>query len=426
MTKIIFMSAFPPMIHGIGSYTKYLMDALYEKGCDCAIISFDPYACEFPIMKEKKVECEYPVLYTMPSCNDYNFNLIFDSLTNLYKNGDNYVLWIQQGDSFWRNRLKFVKMLKFFKKKKVKNIIVTHHTLNFQSPETRYGLKKWQYELLKNELSYIDVNTVFTNGVYMAISKAFPEYRDKIVLIRHGVPSYPRISQKNAKKEIISWLESKNELKKDWQKSVEDLNSKIFERIAITFGDVGFIDNRKLSTNIYSTIKLFQKKFPNKNIIGLYIGTLSFLSRQKISYLQRLKNLHNPENNFYFFETYVPERLFAKSLRILDIIYMWQKDCRQSGKLAHALGIGAYVIGRKLEGVGETLKMCGYPALNTYKDFLNEIERVIANSESKDLMKKRASKYARTYNWENQALKHIELAESLIAGNDLPLLDGCE
>ncbi|MCK4779513.1 MAG: hypothetical protein KAT57_04965, partial [Candidatus Lokiarchaeota archaeon] len=209
-----------------------------------------------------------------------------DSLTNLYRNEDNYVFWIQQGDSFWRNRPKFVKMLKFFKKKKVENIIVTHHTLNFQSPETKYGLKKWQYELLKNELPYIDVNTVFTNGVYTAITEAFPQYKDKIVLIRHGVPSYPRISQNNAKKEIISWLESKNELKKDWQKSVEDLKSKIFERIAITFGDVGFIDNRKLSTNIYSTIKLFQKKFPNKNIIGLYIGTLSFLSKQKISYLQ--------------------------------------------------------------------------------------------------------------------------------------------
>jgi len=426
MTKIIFLSGFPPMIHGIGSYTKYLADVLYEKGCDCGIISFDPNTCEFPLMKDKKVECKYPVRYTIPSCNDYKFNLIFDSLTNLYKNGDNYIFWIQQGDSFWKNRLQFVKMLKFFKKKKVKNIIVTHHTLNFQSPETRYGLKKWQYKLLKKELPYIDVNTVFTKGVYMAITKAFPKYRDKIVLIRHGVPSYPRISQQNAKKEIISWLESKNELKKDWQKSVEDLNSKIFERIAITFGDVGFIDNRKLSTNIYSTINLFQKKFPNKKIIGLYIGTLSFLSKQKISYLQRLKNLHNPENNFYFFETYVPERLFAKSLRILDIVDMWQEDCRQSGKLAHAIGIGATVIGRKLEGVGETLKMCGYPALNTYKDFLNEIERFIANSESKDLMKKRVSKYVRTYNWENQALKHIELAESLISGDKLPLLDGWE
>lgn len=116
MIKIIFLSGFPLMIHGIGSYTKYLVDALCEKDCDCGVISFDPNACEFPIMKEKKVECDYLVLYTIPSCYDYNFNLIFDSLTNLYKNGDNYVFWIQQGDSFWRNRLKFVEMLKFFKK----------------------------------------------------------------------------------------------------------------------------------------------------------------------------------------------------------------------------------------------------------------------------------------------------------------------
>ena len=426
MTKIIFMSAFPPMIHGIGSYTKYLVDAMCEKDCDCAIISFDPYTCKFPIMKEKKVECEYPVLYTIPSCYDYDFNLIIDSLTNLSRYEDNYVFWIQQGDSIWRNRPKFVKILKFLKKKKVENIIVTHHTLNFQSPETKYGFKKWQYELLKNELPYIDVNTVFTNGVYKAFTKAFPEYKEKTVLIRHGVPSYPRISQQNAKKEIISWLESENELNQDWQKSVEDLNSKIFEKITITFGDIGFIDERKLSNTIYPIIKLLQKRFPEKNIIGLYIGTLSFASLKKISYLQRLKNLHNPKNNFYFFETYVPEHLFAKSLRALDIIHMWQKDCRQSGKLAHALGIGATVVGRNIEGVGETLKMCGYPPLNAYEDFLNEIERIIANSESKDLMEKSASEYAKTYNWENQALKHIELAESLISGKNLPLLDGYE
>ena len=426
MTKIIFMSAFPPMIHGIGSYTKYLLDSLYEKGCDCGIISFDPYACEFPLMKEKKVEYEYPVLYTIPSCYNYHFNLIFDSLTDLYGNGDDYIFWIQHGGSFWRNHPKFVKMLKFLKKKKVEKIIVTHHTLNFQSSETKYGFKKWQYKLLKKELPYIDVNTVFTNGVYMAFTKAFPEYKERTVLIRHGVPKYPRISQDNTKKEILSWLESENELDQGWQRSVKDLNSKLFEKNTIIFGDVGFIDDRKLPQTIYLTMKLLQKRFPNKNIIGLYIGTLSFKSLKKISCIQKLRNLHNPENNFYFFETYAPEQLFAKSLKTLDIVHMWQEDCRQSGKLAHALGISAVVVGRDIEGVGETLKMSGYPALNTYEDFLDEIERVIANPESKDLMEKSSSKYARTYNWENQASKHKILVESLISGEELPLLDGWE
>jgi len=377
-------------------------------------------------MKEKKTECEYPVQYTIPSCYDYNFKLIIDNLTNLYEHGENYSFWIQQGDSLWRNRLKFVKMLKFLKKKKVKNIIVTHHTLNFQSPETKFGFKKWQYELLKNELPYIDVNTVFTKGVYMAFTKAFPKYKERTVLIRHGVPTYPQINQENAQKEILSWLESENELNQNWQKSVENLNSKIFEKNNITFGDIGFIDDRKLSNTIYLTIKLLQKRFPDKNIIGLYIGTLSFKSLQKISCLQRLRNLHKPKNNFYFFETYTPEHLFAKSLKALDIVHMWQEDCRQSGKLAHAIGIGAIVIGRNIEGVGETLKMSGYPALNTYEDFLDEIERVIANPESKDLMEKNVSEYARTYNWENQALKHIKLVESLISGEEQPLLDGWE
>ncbi len=70
--------------------------------------------------------------------------------------------------------------------------------------------------------------------------------------------------------------------------------------------------------------------------------------------------------------------------------------------------------------------MSGYPALTTYEDFLDEIERVIANPESKDLMEKNVNEYARTYNWENQALKHIKLVNSLISGGELPLLDGWE
>ncbi len=426
MTKIIFTSAFPPMIHGIGSYTKYLVDSLYEKSCDCGIISFDPYTCEFPIMKGKKVECEYPVRYTIPSCYDYHLNLIFDSLTNLYEHGDNYVFWIQHGDSFWRNRPKFVDMLKFLKKKKVENIIVTHHTLNFQSPETKYGFKKWQHELLINELPYVDVNTVFTTGIYRAFTEAFPEYKERTVLIRHGVPTYPRISQGNAKKEILRWLESENESNQDWQRSAEELNSKLFEKNTITIGDVGFINDRKLPQTIYLTMKLLQKRFLEKNIIGLYIGTLSYTGSKQVRCLQRLRDLHNPENNFYFFEAYLPEQLFAKSLRALDIVHMWQEDCRQSGKLAHAIGIGATVIGRNIEGIGETLKRSGYPALNTYEDFLDEIERVIANPESKDLMEKSAREYASTYNWGNQASKHMELVESLISGEQLPLLDGWE
>jgi len=115
--------------------------------------------------------------------------------------------------------------------------------------------------------------------------------------------------------------------------------------------------------------------------------------------------------------------LFAKSLKALDIVHMWQEDCRQSGKLAHAIGIGATVIGRNIEGVGETLKMSGYPALSTYGDFLDEIKRVIANPESKDSMEESARMYAHTWSWDKQASKHMKLVDSLISGKELPILD---
>ena len=352
-----------------------------------------------------------------------NFDVIYKSLTKLYGDGDDYVLWIQQGDSFWGNRQKFVKLLKYLKKKKVKNIVVTHHTLNFQNRETKYGFTKWQYKLLKNELPYIDVNTVFTKGVYSALTKAFPKYKEKTVLIRHGVLKYPRISQKDAKIELLNWLKSKNKLDQHWQNDVNNLYSKIFEENSILFGDTGFISGRKHSYLIYNITRILQKRLIKKNIIGLYIGTLGFSSSKKNRNLEELRNLHDPNHNFYFYEDYIPEHLFAKSLKTFDIVHMWQEDCRQSGKLAHAIGIGAFLIGRNIEGVGETLKMCGYPALNTYKDYVDEIERVIINPELKEKIEKKASQYVKSFNWEMQSLKHIKLVKALISVEELPLLD---
>jgi len=314
-------------------------------------------------------------------------------------------------------------LLKYLKERKVRNIVVTHHTLNFESRETKHGFRRWQYELLKNGSPYVDANTLFTNGVYGKFVDAFPEYKERTVLIRHAVPTYPRIGQEDAKKEILRWLESQNETNRDWQRSVEELTSGLFEKNTFVLGDVGFVNNTKFPETIYLTAKLLQKKFPQKNVIGLYIGTLSYSGPKQISCLRRLRELHNPKDNFYFFKAYVPERLFAKSLKALDIVHMWQEDCRQSGKLAHAIGIGATVIGRNIEGVGETLRMSGYPALSTYGDFLDEIKRVIANPESKDSMEESARMYAHTWSWDKQASKHMKLVDSLISGKELPILD---
>jgi hypothetical protein len=46
-------------------------------------------------------------------------------------------------------------------------------------------------------------------------------------------------------------------------------------------------------------------------------------------------------------------------LRALDIHFYWPSDCTQSGIIAHALGTGATIACRDMEGVGETVKMAG-------------------------------------------------------------------
>ena len=71
--------------------------------------------------------------------------------------------------------------------------IVTFHTLHFQSHETIYGLCQNQYEMLYDLLPEVEAITVFSRGVCRAVTTAFPEYSEKVHLMRHGMHQYPEI-----------------------------------------------------------------------------------------------------------------------------------------------------------------------------------------------------------------------------------------
>ena len=100
-------------------------------------------------------------------------------------------------------------------------------------------------------------------------------------------------------------------------------------------------------------------------------------------------------------------------LRALDVYFYWPSECTQSGIVAHALGAGATIACRDLEGVGETVKMAGGLAHNDLEGLLLDIRELLLDPSLSEQMSERALGYADNFSWRNQALRHFELAEQL-------------
>ena len=122
------------------------------------------------------------------------------------------IVWFQHSFGMWGTTPDtFVTLLKEAKEKG-KKVIATIQGLHFQSKETPYGLMQKEYNLLKASLPYLDVLTVFTHGVYKAVIQAFPEAKDRTVVLMHGFHVYPSISKHEARKKLFTYLLEKANL----------------------------------------------------------------------------------------------------------------------------------------------------------------------------------------------------------------------
>jgi glycosyltransferase involved in cell wall biosynthesis len=100
--------------------------------------------------------------------------------------------------------------------------------------------------------------------------------------------------------------------------------------------------------------------------------------------------------------------------RAFDINFYWPVECTQSGVLAHALGAGAVIASRDIEGVGETLKDAGAVVDSNMETLISRMKTLIINPEFAEDIAEKALYYAEEYSWENQAQRHYDLAKRLI------------
>lgn len=410
--KITFISTYPPIICGVASYLKNITKELPLDSWQ--VISFKLRKSKnFRILshREKEPNVHYILAWTEPKT----------AIKKVNRLAGNSVVWIQHEFGIWgkENSSEFIKFISEIKGKK----IITFHTIHFQSNETPYGLEEIEYKLLENIFPLVDAITVFSDGVYLAVCGAFPDFKDKVVVLRHHCKFYPSILTKNAKKRLIEDLLSSKKINSKLKRQLENLGKIISKKNVKLIGDVGFIAPSKGSEIIYLIREELEKKI-NQKIISMYIGTArNPTDNEQVNYAKKLKGFHDGKKNF-FINLYVPERILALYLKAFDVIIFWPNACTQSGRLSLLQRAGVCAIGKDMEGVGETMKLSALPTVETYGNLINALSRILTRPESRSLMIGMARTYARKVSCSLQAKKTLRLVDALQKRKKkLPILD---
>jgi len=408
---INFVSTFPPIMCGIGTYTKYLIS-------------------QMPLKSWRVTSFNLNEFFRLPEISNFGDRVSYElSLTNpsLPSPLKEKVIWFEHAFGIWGKKpLYFLKFLEDAKKKN-KKVVASFHTIHFQSSETKSGMQKIEENLLRDALPLLDALTVFTNGAYRAVAEAFPKYRNKIVTIRHGVHLYPFIEQKEAKKKLLEYLINKPDILSQKKEELKKIYTYFLSPQTVILGNLGFITADKAFSDLHRLRELVQKRLPQYRVISLIIGKIQLRKDKKIGkslpILQKLKSLHDGKENL-FFEHYISEEILPIAFKALDFSVFWCHNATQSGRMSHAQGIGACIIGRKKEGIGETLELSGLPAGETLEELAEIIRKLVLHPELKKKLETSSRNYAQQYFYGVQARKHLLVAKSLIANQKLPPLDG--
>ena len=412
---IAFVSTFPPIICGIGTYMKYLTDHI--PGHRWRVISFNHN--NFSV-SDKDLDL------TEKKRIDYYLSFPHPSLPPVL-NGD--LIWFQHAFGMWgRNNENFLSLIEEAKKRGNK-VAASFHTIHFQSQETASGMCKNEEELVRETLPSIDLLTVFTNGAYRAVIQAFPKYREKVFVLRHGVHLYPKVNQKKAREHFLSYLMNQTDLPPSQKEALRRLEEDLHSKETVLLGNYGFITQDKDPVKLFDLGRLVQEKLPRRRVITLYAGTIQKKRDMELDkdlpILEALKSMHNGKERL-FFELYIPEEVFPLAFSGLDFAAFWCQNATQSGRMAHAQGTGVCVAGRNCEGIGETLHLSGLPAAETLEELAKRIAQLVLNPGLKKEMAVRSWEYARRYCFAGQAKKHLLIERALVTGKNLPALDGVE
>jgi hypothetical protein len=398
---------------GIGTYTKYLTHFMPED--KWSVITFQPdefSSCngDFEIDGGQRI--------------DYWISLENPSLPPQL-NGD--VLWFQHSFGMWgRVNAHFLRLIEEGKRRG-KKVGASFHTIHFQSGETPWGMQEKEMGLLREVLPLLDFATVFTQGAYRAVVEAFPHHREKVVVLRHGVHQYPKVTKDYARRKLFDYLTQLAPIPPREKSRLRIIEKTLSWNGTVLLGNYGFITQDKDPFQLYELGRLVQEKLPDHRVITLFVGKIQERKDKKkevcLPILEGLRSIHDGKKNL-FYEDYIPERVFPYAFRALDFALFWCENATQSGRMAHAQGAGLSIAGRRWEGIGETLELSGLPAADTMDELAERISVIVKEPKLEERLQESSRIYADRYSFKNQAKKHLVLEEAIRSGVKLPMLDG--
>lgn len=407
MASIYFVGPYKPIMCGIADYTSFLTrESPFGRW---GVISFDLERYGAPLVVGD-VEAKDRVWYGIPSRREVSASMILEGLEKLGARKEEGVLWFQHEFGIWHDSQSFVDMLRNLDMAK----IVSLHSVHYQTRETPTGLRSEQYDLLQGLLPHVQAITVFGHGVYRAVISTFPEHANKVHILKHGVHSFPeirRLSRKEAKKKLNHFLVHESSLDQA-TKEILLKQGTFLDPETVVVGQTGFLSPFKDTTLLYSFKDDLQNIIPHKRIVAVRIGCPA--SESERIYAEKLRREQNGRDKLLL-EIWLPQNILALAQRATDINFYWPSDCTQSGVIAHALGAGAIVACRDLEGVGETLKEAGELVDTNLRHLLVKSKNLILHRELRERLEEMVLKYATEFAWANQARRHYELAEHIVA-----------
>ncbi|MBW1690471.1 MAG: hypothetical protein JRI71_09230 [Deltaproteobacteria bacterium] len=409
---ITFVSTFPPIICGIGTYMRYNLEHVSPSQWRVISFKLDEFSASGEVMN-----------HATKGKVDYCLSLPHPTLPTYCEKG---LLWFQHAFGMWGNSNDHFLSLLEEAKRRGNKVVASFHTIHFQSEETPSGMAKREVDLLSKALPFLDGLSVFTDGAHRAVLKAFPGHGDKVAVLRHGVHLYPKVGRAEARKRLFSYLLNEAEMplfqKRELAKVERDLQSEE----SILLGNFGFITADKDPLQLYEVGRLVQERLPGLRVITFFAGIIQRRKDKKLSAFapirEALKAHHDGKQNF-FLENYIPESIFPMAFRALDFAVFWCHNATQSGRMAHAQGSGTIVVGRDWEGIGETLRLSGLPAAESLTELSGMIVQIVREPGLREKMDKQNRAYSQRYSFYSQAQKHLVLAKAILEGGKLPQLD---
>ena len=406
MASIYYAGPYPPIMCGVGDYTEFLTrtSPLGMWG----VVTFNLVNYGGPLARDRG-PAHAGIWYGIPDRHSYGPAVIQQGLDALAADGQDAVLWFQHEFGIWPERLLFVEMLRGLSVPRV----VTFHTLHFQSTETPSGLRQEQHKFLSILLPCIDAITVFSRGVYQAVTAAFPEYSERVHIIRHGILSCPEVSgltRREAREKLNDYLLYESAVDLETRELLHRQRVFLDPDTGIV-GQTGFLSPNKGSEVLFSVRDGLERLLPGRKIVAIRIGK----PRDQVQwdYAARLQETQKGKPGFLL-KLLLPQDVLPLAQRAFDVNFYWPVECTQSGVLARALGAGAVVAARDLEGVGETLKDAGGMVDTSLRRLMLKMRETVLDPELAERIAESALTYAAEYSWKNQARRHFELAECLV------------